>query len=102
MVVIENKFLKFEISDECIAKSLVLKSTGEECLYAETPVFSLTQDRPYNNEVKLIYPSKRTTYIANRIRREGNKLYVGFELIAFEAVIELQENDNFLILNDFP
>lgn len=99
MVLIENKLFKLEISDNCVAKSLILKSTGEECLYEETALFSLTQERPYNNEIKLVYPNKRTTFVANRIRRDGNKLFIGFELVAFEAVIELHENDDFVGFN---
>lgn len=103
MVIIENKLFTLTVSDDGIARSLIVKETGEECLHEESVLFSLTQERPYNNEIKLIYPNKRTTFAANRIRREGNTLYVGFELISIEAVIELQVTDAFIgfTLTDF-
>ena len=96
MIRIENSRFVLTLSDDCLAQSLVVKATGEECLQEQTPLFTLTQDRPYNNEIKLIYPNKQTTFPANRIRREGDRLIVGFELVAFEAVIQLQENEDFI------
>lgn len=88
-IVIENKMLRLTVSDDGIAKSLICLATGEECLKAdeEISLFSVTQDRPFNNEVKLAHPNKRTTYQANAIRREGNCLIVGFEIAPYEAVM---------------
>ncbi len=59
-------------------------------------LFSLTQERPYNNEIKLMNPNKRTTFAANRVRRDGDKLIVGFEVVAFEAVVEIKEKDDYV------
>ena len=56
----------------------------------------MTLDRPFNNEVKLAHPNKRTTYQANAIRREGNCLIVGFEIAPYEAVIEMKIADRYL------
>ncbi|MEA4889418.1 MAG: hypothetical protein VB070_08135 [Clostridiaceae bacterium] len=92
-IIIENGFFKLVIGGNCLTKSLVHKPTGEECLAVgeEIALFSVTQERPFNNEVKLAHPNKRTTFQANRVRREGNKLIVGFEITPFEAVVEIKE-----------
>lgn len=69
----------------------------------ETAVFSLTEDRPYNNEIKLAHPNKRTTFSANRLRIENDQLIVGFELIEFEAVVDIQIESRYMVftLTDF-
>jgi len=98
IVVLENKHFLLKVSDDCVAKSLIIKANGEECLKqgSEIPLFSLTQERPFNNEIKLVYPNKKTTFAANRIRREGNKLIVGFEIIKFEAIVKLTEKEDYI------
>ncbi len=90
-IIIENEMFRLEVTPECVAESLFCKKTGEECLETGTgiPLFSLTEERPYNNEIKLAHPNKRTTFNANRVRREENRLIVGFELVTFEAVVEV-------------
>ncbi len=104
-IIIENDYLKLVVGGNCWAKSLVHKPTGEECLATdeEIALFSVTQERPFNNEVKLAHPNKRTTFQANRIRREGNKLIVGFEITPFEAVIDIKEAPSYIgfTLTDF-
>lgn len=91
-ICLENEYFCLELGSDCIARSLVHKASGEECLMAgeETALFSLTEERPYNNEIKLAHPNKRTTFQANRVRREGDRLIVGFELVTFEAVVEVK------------
>ncbi len=54
------------------------------------PFCATTQDRPFNNEIKLIHPNKRTTYPANRVRKEGDRLVIGFETAPYEAVVEVR------------
>ncbi len=104
-IIIENSAFRLELTEECITKSLICKATGEECLEQDKniPLFSLTEDRPFNNEIKLAHPNKRTIFNANRVRREENKLIVGFELITFEAVIEVTEASDYIsfTLSDF-
>ncbi len=104
-ILIENKSFSLKIREDAMAESLIFKPTGEECLAAneEIPFFSLTEDRPYNNEIKLAHPNKKTTFSANRVRREGNQLIVGFELLDFEAVVEIKETDEYISfkLTDF-
>ena len=96
-IIFENSVMRLEINDKCVATSLKYKPTGEECLSKEAPMplFSVTQKRPFNNEIKLIYMNKRTTYPANRVRLEGDRLIVGFELAPYEAVVEVKVCDKY-------
>jgi len=34
-------------------------------------VSTITEPRPYQNEVKLAYPNKKTTFKSNAVRKEG-------------------------------
>ncbi|MDD4107441.1 MAG: hypothetical protein PHH93_01845 [Prolixibacteraceae bacterium] len=97
-IIIENDEVKLMIGNNGIAQSLIFKPTGEECLLLnrDIPVFSATQERPYNNEVKLAHPNKKTTYPADTIYREGNNLIVGFETIPYEAVIRVEEKAEYI------
>lgn len=92
-IILENSQLRLTVGPDCIAKSLIHKASGQECLAAgeDVALFSVTQERPFNNEVKLAHPNKRTTFQANRIRREGNRLYIRFEIVPVEAVVEIHE-----------
>ena len=114
-VVFENRHMTLRIGEDACAKSLVLKANGEECLTEAArsasapyqtigvPMFATTQNRPFNNEIKLTHPNKRTTYRANRLRRDGNRLIVGFELAPYEAVVKVDCRDDYLVftLEDF-
>ena len=104
-VILENDIFRLVLSSDCVAESLVLKANGEECIYTaeKLPFFSLTEERPYNNEIKLAYPNKRTTFQANRVRAEGERLIVGFELIDFEAVVTVKIAPRYIVftLTDF-
>jgi hypothetical protein len=97
-VIIENQQLRLVVGGDCVTKSLIHKPTGEECLIPgeEISLFSVTQERPFNNEVKLGHPNKRTTFQANRLRREGNRLIIGFEITPYEAVIEVKETPMYI------
>ena len=98
-IILENAVMRLIVGENCITKSLILKETGEELLAAEEEIalFSVTQDRPFNNEVKLAHPNKRTTYQANRLRREGDRLVVGFHLAPYEAVVKVVEADGYAV-----
>ena len=103
-IVIENKRLRLEIDENCIVQSLICKSNREELLADERiPCFSVTQQRPFNNEIKLIYMNKRTTFPANRVRKEGDSLIVGFELAPYEAKVKVEATDYYIAftLEDF-
>jgi len=97
-IVLENEVFRLVVGEDAITKSLVLKASGEEILEAgqEISLFSVTQDRPFNNEVKLAHPNKRTTYQANHIIRVQNKLYVTFEVVPVKAVIEITEAPKYI------
>ncbi len=105
-VVVENESFKLVVGADAVAKSLVVKATGEEMLdlSEDIPVFSVIQDRPFNNEVKLLFANKRTEFRADRLRREGNFLYVGFELVSYEAKVAVTERQDYILfeLIDFP
>ena len=105
-VVVENARFKLVLGDNARARSLVVKATGEEMLdlTEDVPAFSAVQDRPFNNEVKLVLPHGRTEFRANRVRRVGNDLFVGFELVSYEAQIRLTERPDYVLfeLVDFP
>lgn len=98
MLILENRHFALKLDENCVAKSLIHKATGTECLDTQNlmPMFSVTEPRPYNNEIKLAHPNKKMTFCANRVRREGNRLIVGFELIGFEAVVEVKEADDYI------
>jgi len=70
-IVIENEQFKLVIGSNAIAKSLILKSTGEECLMPgeNIAIFSVTQERPFHNEIKLAHPNKKMTFQANTVYR---------------------------------
>lgn len=91
-IILENEQFRLTLRPDCVAESLICKANGQECLdnYEEMPLFTLTEPRPFNNEIKLAYPNKRTTYGANRVRMEGDKLIVGFEILGWEAVVSVK------------
>ena len=99
-VVIENSRFRLVVGSDAVPKSLVVKATGRECLVRDesVPLFTVTQERPFNNEIKLAYPNKRTTYRANSLRRAGNRLVVGFEIAPYGAEVEVEEKPEYVAL----
>ncbi len=99
-IIIRNSRFTLELSTDGCAVSLLVG--GVECLSPEepTPFFSVTQDRPFNNEVKLAHPNKRTTYPANRISAEpsdgGMRLRVGFEIAPYDALVDVGIKDDYV------
>lgn len=97
-IILENKHFRLALSPFGAAESLTLKKNGEELLAnADTPFFSLTEERPYNNEVKLAHPMKRTTFSANSLRQEGDRLIIGFEKIHFEAAVQVEIKEQYMV-----
>ncbi len=88
-IVLENELCRLVIGTDGLAKSLIIKENGVETLRCDEEVsfFSITQERPYNNEVKLAHPNKRTTYQANSVEWDGDTLIVGFEIVPVKARI---------------
>ena len=97
-IVLKNSSLRLVIGADACAKSLTVRGGGEELLDASERIalFSTTQERPFNNEIKLAWPNKRTTYQANRIHREGDELVVGFEIAPYEAVVGFSLGDGYI------
>jgi len=97
-IVIENEQFKLIISPEGFARSLVYKTSNTECLLKNKriPLCTITEERPYQNEIKLAYPTKRTIFKSNSIRREGDSLIIGFELIPWEAVVSFKINPGYI------
>ena len=100
-IVIKNKHFTLTIGEDCAAKSLLYTPESGptvECLKTDESIamFSITEDRPYNNEIKLAYPNREITMQANRVRQEGDKLIIGFELVGFEAIVEVKTADDYI------
>ena len=98
-VVLENSKARLVVGDDACVKSLRLKANGEELIDAteKIPLFTTTQERPFNNEAKLNWPNKRTTWPANRLRREGDRLIAGFEIATYEAVVGVKSGDGYFV-----
>lgn len=104
-VLLENRHFRLTVGGDAIVESLICKDTGEELAASgqNIALCSVTQNRPFHNEVKLAHPNKRTTYQANRIRLEEDRLIVGFEIIPYEAVVRFVITDAYIAftLDDF-
>ena len=105
-VVVENDDFRLTVGDDACVKSLVVKATGEECVDAalKVPLLTVTQDRPFDNELKLIHPHKRVTYPANSVRREGDLLRFEFEHGLYGAAVRMKVAPRYVLftLEDFP
>jgi len=99
-IVIENAEMRLIIGMDGLARSLIHKDSGRECLARVKdkgdPVFSVMQYRPYENELQLAFPAKEKSFAADSVRREGDKLIVTFELVNYEAVIGLTITDAYI------
>jgi len=97
-IVIENAEMRLTFGNNGSAKSLIHKATGQECLMkgVDLPAFSITQDMPYDNEIKLTYPAKSKTFEADSLYRKGDNLIVSFELTDYEAVVNLNITDDYI------
>ncbi len=97
-VTIENRLMKLVIAGDGTVVSLVFKPTRTECLAGgkRVPVSTITEPRPYQNEVKLAYPNRRTTFKANAVRLEGDKLVIGYELIPWEATVRVKATGDYI------
>lgn len=97
MIKFETNYITLAISEKGFAESLIFKPTGEELLCNQPlPLFSITEERPYNNEIKLAYPNKETTFIAKAIVKEDDILTVSFDRIHFKAKVKVEESEGYL------
>lgn len=97
-VVLENRYVRLVIDQTGVADSLVYKETGEELLASgeRLPLFSVSQERPFNNEVKLAHMNKYTTYSATELCCEEDYLTVSFGDIPCRAVIRVAEREEYI------
>ena len=97
-IILQNELFELTLSADGKAESLILKETGKQCLCEEKlPFFTLTEERPFNNEIRLAHPTKQTTFAADRVHMESGNLIVGFELIDFEAVIRVDIEPRYMV-----
>lgn len=97
-IIIENAEMRLVINSDGTAHSLIHKATGQECLMegVRMPVFSITQQRPYDNEIMLAHPAKSKTFNSDSIYRVDNDLIVSFELIDYQATVGLNITDDYI------
>ena len=97
-IVLENKELLLVIAENGQAQSLIHKPSGQECLAVgmDVPMFTATQCRPYDNELQLAYPAKVTSFPAEAVRRNGDRLVVTFAHVGFEATIGLKITESYI------
>lgn len=104
-ITLETETFRLTIGNDAVAKSLVIKETGEEMLVrdSEVPLFAVTQERPYNNEIKLEHPNTKTIYKADTLSWDGERLTLGFDTIPYEAVVKVDKGTGYLrfTLEDF-
>lgn len=97
-VVIKNKEFQLVIRTDGIAESLIHLETNEELLNPESdvPAFSVSQLRPYNNELQLAFPARETTFPANSVRQIQDRLEIRFALVDHILTIHVQISDQYI------
>ena len=104
-IVLETETFKLTVGRDAVPRSLVIKGTNEEMLVKGTdiPMFSVTQDRPFNNEIKLEHPNTRTTYKADSLSWDGERLTVSFDTAPYKALVKVDKGAGYLrfTLEDF-
>ena len=95
---LDNDAFTLVVGTNAQVRSLIIKEGGVECLVPQlrTALFSVTQDRPFNNENKLSEPTQKTTYEAVSLRREGDKLIAGFRHRQYEAVVSVKNGNGYM------
>lgn len=98
LLVLENSEMRLVIHPGGWAQSLVHKLTGQECLAVgvQEPMFTVTQYRPYDNELQLAYPAKITSFPAQNVRRDGDNLIVTFAQVGYEGTISTKVTDAYI------
>lgn len=97
-IILENLEMRLEITSAGVARSLIHKASGQECLMQDLdiPMFNVTQYRPYDNELQLAYPADETEFPAAQVRRQGDKLLVEFALVGYQALIGVKITDAYI------
>jgi hypothetical protein len=97
-IVLENDEMRLEISPRGTARSLILKVSGQECLAqnVDVPMFTLAQDRPYDNELQLAYPAEVTEFSVVEVRYEAGKLIVEFDRVGYSASVAVRITGDYI------
>lgn len=98
-IVLQGKEFCFVIGKDGTAKSLRCGGSEELLCDDTTPLFSLTQDRFFNNELKLMYTSRCTTLSSDRIRLANGCLVASFSPVPYEAVIRVEDKNGYLLFS---
>lgn len=93
----------FVIGKDGKAKSLKLNHGSELLADCDTALFTLTQERFFNNELKLMHPSKEMTVQSSGVRLKNDCLIASFHPIPYETVIKVEDKKSYLLftLADF-
>jgi hypothetical protein len=59
-------------------------------------MFTLTQDRPYDNELQLAYPAEVTEFSVVEVRYEANQLLIEFDRIGHSASVDVKITDSYI------
>jgi len=97
-IVLENAEMRLEISPRGTTRSLIHKASGQECLArdVELPMFTLTQNRPYDNELQIAYPAEVTEFPAIAVMREGDRLIAEFDRVGYSASVAVKIADAYI------
>ena len=96
-IVLENKNFLLILSEDGYALSLLHKQSGRELLSGDrVPFMVLTEERPFDNNIKLAHLCKRTAFAAKSLRLEGDRLICGFELINSRVAVKVKVTDNYM------
>lgn len=97
-IVLENSEMRLEINPRGTAQSLIHKPSGQQCLArdVDVPMFTLTQDRPYDNELQQALPAEVTEFSAIEVKREGDDLLVDFDRVGYSASVAVKITDAYI------
>ncbi|MEN6456934.1 MAG: hypothetical protein ABFD10_21985 [Prolixibacteraceae bacterium] len=100
-ITLENEQFRLQIGVDGKVISLLHKPSGQECLEAgvETPAFTITQYRPYINEMQLAYPAKSITFPADSVYLSDENLIVNFNQLNVTATIGLKITEDYVAFN---
>ncbi len=102
--VIRNENAVFTVGKNGSALSLKLTAFDEELLCdSNTPLFTVTQDRFFDNELKLMHTAREVTAVSTGLRYKNGKFTVSFDTVPYEAVIDIEDKGSYFVftLNDF-
>ncbi len=98
--VLKNENAVFTVGKNAKALSLKLNSSKKELLCdSDTPLFTVTQDRFFNNELKLMHTAREVTAESSSLRYENGKFIAAFDKLPYEAVIDIEDKDSYFVFS---